>query len=325
MGETRDETSSREKIRQTVRRRYGDAARGEEGGADDGVPACCVPPVGPRGSARGDEASGDGGSGAICCVPEANREDDPISTDLYDADALEGLPGELMEGSLGCANPTAVADLREGETVLDLGSGAGLDVLISARRVAPGGWAYGVDMTDEMLERARVAAREAGVDNATFLRGEIEDLPLPDESVDVVMSNCVINLSTDKPRVLAEAHRVLRPGGRLAVADMVARGALPDDVRRSLELWAGCVAGALEEDEYRELLCAAGFEDVGIEPYRVHEPADARDVLREAGVEPDSPLEAMEGELASAFVRARKPAGPGGSRRATCPTPSPTI
>ena len=193
--------------------------------------------------------------------------------------------------------------------MLDLGSGAGLDVLLSARRVGPSGKAYGVDMTDEMLDRARSNAREAGVENTAFLRGEIEDLPLPDDSVDVVISNCVINLSADKQRVLGEAFRVLKPGGRLAVADMVARGALPDAVRRNLELWAGCVAGALEEDEYRELLGEAGFEGIEIEPYRVHEPVDARDFFREAGVEPDEPLEAMEGELASAFVRARRPTG----------------
>lgn len=285
MSETTDEKNFRREIRETVRRRYSDAARRTEGSG----------------------CGGDGGSD--CCAPAAGREDDPITAGLYREEELAGLPPELTEGSLGCANPIAVADLREGETVLDLGSGAGLDVLIAARRVAPGGRAYGVDMTEEMLERARATAREAGVDNATFLRGEIEELPLPDASVDVVISNCVINLSTDKPRVLAEAHRVLRPGGRLAVADIVARGALPEAVRRSLELWAGCVAGALEEDEYRELLSEAGFEEVEIEPYRVHEPADARDFLRETGVEPDTPLDGMEGGLVSAFVRARKPGG----------------
>ena len=248
-----------------------------------------------------------GGSG--CCGPSAEEGCDPVTSDLYGETETAGVPARALEASLGCGNPTALAELREGEVVLDLGSGGGVDVILSARRVGPSGRAYGVDMTDEMLDRARSNAREAGVENTAFLRGEIEDLPLPDDSVDVVISNCVINLSADKQRVLGEAFRVLKPGGRLAVADMVARGALPDAVRRNLELWAGCVAGALEEDEYRELLGEAGFEGIEIEPYRVHEPVDARDFFREAGVEPDEPLEAMEGELASAFVRARRPTG----------------
>lgn len=290
--------------RESVRRRYAEAARGmtEKDGDEDeaGMAACCVPPVGPRGpdgpAAETEETA-----------PDALREDDPVTEGLYDEDDLDGLPEGLDASSLGCGNPTALAELHEGETVLDLGSGAGLDVLLSARRVGPTGKAYGVDMTDGMLEEARANAREAGVGNVEFLRGEIEDLPLPDASVDVVVSNCVINLSTDKPRVLEEAHRVLRPGGRFAVADVVVRGPVPDPLRRSMELWVGCVAGALEEDEYRRLLGEAGFESVEIEPTRVYDPSDAEGFLRDAGIDPDEPGSELEESFMAAFVRACKP------------------
>jgi arsenite methyltransferase len=210
--------------------------------------------------------------------------------------------------SLGCGNPTALAELNPGEVVLDLGSGGGIDVLLSARRVGPSGRAYGVDMTDEMLDLARANAREAGVENVEFLKGHIEEIPLPDASVDVIISNCVINLSADKQRVFAEAFRVLKPGGRFAVSDVVARGDVPEAVRRSVELWVGCVAGALQEREFVRMLQDAGFTDVGVEPTRVYRLDDARGFLEEAGIDPDSVSE-LDGRFASAFVRATKPAG----------------
>ena len=250
-----------------------------------------------------------GGSG--CCGPSAEEGCDPVTSDLYGETETAGVPARALEASLGCGNPTALAELREGEVVLDLGSGGGVDVILSARRVGPSGRAYGVDMTDEMLELARENAREAGVGNVTFLKGEIEDLPLPDASVDVVVSNCVINLSADKPRVLAEAARVLRPGGRFAVSDVVVRGEVPAVIRRNLELWAGCVAGALEEGEYRRLLEEAGFVDVEVEPTRVYRAEDARSFLEEAGLDGEGLAEAVEGRLMAAFVRARRPAGEG--------------
>lgn len=227
-----------------------------------------------------------------CC---GGGECDPISRDLYDATEEGEVPADAVLASLGCGNPVALAELHEGETVLDLGSGGGIDVLLSAKRVGRTGFAYGLDMTDEMLELANRNRREAGAENVEFLKGHIEDVPLPEEAVDVVISNCVINLSTNKPRVLAEAFRVLRPGGRFAVSDMVVQGTLPEDVRRDAEAWAGCISGALEEDEYRRLLADAGFEDVEVEVTRVHERPE---------------LEGrFDGKLVSAFVRATKPKG----------------
>ncbi|MFP3948741.1 MAG: arsenite methyltransferase, partial [Longimicrobiales bacterium] len=228
--------------------------------------------------------------------------------DLYDEVTSASLPEKAVLASLGCGNPTALAELREGEVVLDLGSGGGIDVLLSGKRVGPTGRAYGLDMTDEMLELARENAAAAGAENVEFLKGEIEDIPLPDESVDVIISNCVINLSADKARVLREAFRVLKPGGRFAVSDVVVRGEVPEPVRRSMELWVGCVAGALEEREFESLLREVGFEDPSVEPTRVYDPEDARSFLEEAGLDVDAVAEAVEGRIMSAFVRARKPA-----------------
>jgi len=219
----------------------------------------------------------------------------------------QGLPDAAVLASLGCGNPIAVAELREGETVLDLGSGGGIDVLLSARRVGPTGKVYGVDMTDEMLALARDNQRQAGATNVEFLKGTIEAIPLPDSSVDVVISNCVINLSSDKDRVLREAFRVLKPGGRFAVSDVVVRGEVPADIRRSMELWVGCIAGALEETEYARKLRAAGFADVDVEPWRVYNVEDARGFLTESGLDVDRLAPEVEGKFVSAFVRARKP------------------
>ncbi|HEX9940856.1 MAG TPA: arsenite methyltransferase [Thermoanaerobaculia bacterium] len=232
---------------------------------------------------------------------------DPIASDLYEAKETADLPAEAVLASLGCGNPTALAELRPGEVVLDLGSGGGIDVLLSARRVGPAGKAYGLDMTDDMLELARENQRKAGVENVEFLKGEIEAVPLPEAAVDVVISNCVINLSADKRRVLAEAFRVLKPGGRFAVSDVVVRGEVPEDVRRSVELWIGCVAGALQESEYRRLLAAVGFEEIEIEPTRIYRAADARDFLAAAGLDPEAVAARVDGRFMSAFVRARKP------------------
>ena len=273
------------KLKDTVRRRYGEAAKQAAGGSKS---SCGGLP----------ETSGCG------CGPEAT---DPITRELYDEITTSALPEKAVLASLGCGNPTALAELREGEIVLDLGSGGGIDVLLSARRVGPTGWAYGLDMTDEMLELARQNAAEAGAENVTFLKGDIENIPLPPESVDVIISNCVINLSADKGRVLREAFRVLRPGGRFAVSDIVVRGEIPPEVRRSMESWVGCVAGALEEQEFEALLRQAGFEDPNLEPTRIYEPEDARHFVEEAGLDADAFAEAMEGRLMSAFVRARKP------------------
>src|SRR5213082_180178 len=231
---------------------------------------------------------------------------DPVSSNLYDAGETAALPEGAVKASLGCGNPTALAELHAGETVLDLGSGGGIDVLLSAKRVGPTGKAYGLDMTDEMLELARANQRKAGVENVEFLKGEIEAIPLPDSSVDVIISNCVINLSADKDRVLAEAFRVLRPGGRFAVSDVVVRGPVPPGIRKSVELWIGCVAGALEEQEYREKLAKAGFEAIDVEPTRVYRVEDAREFLAGSGI--DAALAADgDGKFMSAFVRARKP------------------
>ncbi len=212
-----------------------------------------------------------------------------------------------MLASLGCGNPTALADLAEGETVLDLGSGGGIDVLLSARRIGPTGKAYGLDMTDEMLELARENQRRAGVTNVEFLKGEIENIPLPDASVDVIISNCVINLSADKRKVLAEAFRVLKPGGRFAVSDVVVRGEVPEEVRRSMELWVGCVAGALEEQEFKALLEQTGFTDVDIEPTRIYRVDDAREFLQSAGLDVDLVAKDVDGRFMGAFVRGMKP------------------
>jgi SAM-dependent methyltransferase len=273
-----------------VRAKYAEAARRV---ATQGRTSCCGPA----------ETDSDCCGGISSSAPDLS---DPVTRDLYaDAEKNE-LPADAVAASLGCGNPTALADLLPGEDVLDLGSGGGIDVLLSARRVAPGGKAYGLDMTDEMLLLARRNQREAGIRNAEFLKGEIESIPLPDAAVDVIISNCVINLSVDKGRVLREAFRVLRPGGRFAVSDIVLRGELPGDIQKSLELWAGCVAGALQETEYRQLLADAGFEDIDFEPTRVYTADDSRAFLGEMGISEDD-LAAAEGKIMSAFVRARKP------------------
>ncbi len=243
-----------------------------------------------------------------CSRPEAPLQAaDPISRDLYDSVTASSLPEQAVLASLGCGNPTALAELAEGEIVLDLGSGGGIDVLLSARRVGPSGKAYGLDMTDEMLALARKNAAEAGATNVEFLKGDIEAIPLPDESVDVIISNCVINLSADKRQVLREAFRVLKPGGRFAVSDVVVRGRIPPEVRRSMELWVGCVAGALEEREFEALLEEVGFEESSLEPTRVYELEEARSFIEDAGLDVDALAAAVEGRILSAFVRARKP------------------
>lgn len=241
------------------------------------------------------------GGGSGCCG-------DPISSNLYDASQAGLIPEEALKASLGCGNPTALAQLNPGEIVLDLGSGGGIDVLLSARRVGPQGKAYGLDMTDDMLALARENQRKAGIGNVEFLKGEIENIPLPDSSVDVVISNCVINLSGDKDRVLAEAYRVLKPGGRFAVSDVVVRGAVPAQVRRNMELWVGCIAGALEETEYAEKLTRAGFESIEVEPTRIYDVADARAFLATEGIDADEIAPLVENKFLSAFIRARKPA-----------------
>jgi arsenite methyltransferase len=241
------------------------------------------------------------------CNSVARREGNPITSNLYAAADTACLPREATAASLGCGNPTALAGLKPGETVLDLGSGGGIDVLLSARRVGPTGKAYGLDMTDEMLALARDNQEKAGVENVEFLKGEIEQIPLPEASVDVIISNCVINLSADKDRVLAEAFRVLKPGGRFAVSDVVVRGEVPSAIRKSVELWIGCVAGALEEQEYRDKLAQAGFEGIEVEPTRVYRVEDARDFLAGSGIDADAIARQVDGKFMSAFVRARKP------------------
>jgi SAM-dependent methyltransferase len=227
---------------------------------------------------------------------------------LYDEAQKSGLPAAAVAASLGCGNPTALAKLQAGEVVLDLGSGGGIDVLLSAKRVGPSGKAYGLDMTDEMLALARENQKKAGVENVEFLKGAIENIPLPENTVDVIISNCVINLSGDKDRVLAEAFRVLKPGGRLAVSDVVVRGDVPAEIRRSMELWVGCIAGALEEKEYQEKLARAGFESIEVEPTRVYKAEEAREFLGAAGLDPDVVGPQIDGKFISAFVRAMKPA-----------------
>jgi len=247
---------------------------------------------------------------AGCCGTSCGCAD-PITSDLYEAGETAGLPKEAVEASLGCGNPTALIELQPGQTVLDLGSGGGIDVLLSARRVGPAGKVYGLDMTDEMLALARENQRKAGATNVEFLKGDIEHIPLPDNSVDVIISNCVINLSSDKPRVLREAFRVLKPGGRFAVSDVVVRGEVPAEIRRSVELWVGCVAGALEEDEYRRYLAGAGFADVSVEPWRIYRVEDAREILTSAGIDVEAAALQANNKFASAFVRATKPSASG--------------
>jgi ubiquinone/menaquinone biosynthesis C-methylase UbiE len=249
-----------------------------------------------------------GGVGSSCCdSTPARTTRDPITSSLYGCGDTESLPADAVAASLGCGNPTALAELRPGETVLDLGSGGGIDVLLSARRVGATGKAYGLDMTDEMLALARENQRKAGLDNVEFLKGEIENIPLPDESVDVIISNCVINLSGDKDRVLAEAFRVLKPGGRFAVSDVVVRGQVPAVIRKSVELWIGCVAGALTDTEYTDKLAKAGFEAIDVEPTRVYKAADAREFLAGKGFDADTIASEIDGKFMSAFIRARKP------------------
>ena len=268
-----------ETIKEAVQQKYGEAALNARSG---GVKAGC-------------------GCGNSCAS-------DPITSNLYDDTQAAGVPAEALLASLGCGNPTALAELKTGETVLDLGSGGGIDVLLSARRVGPTGKAYGLDMTGEMLALARENQAKSGLTNVEFLEGEIEHIPLPDNSVDVIISNCVINLSADKDRAIAEAFRVLKPGGRFAVSDVVVRGDdVPAELRRSMELWVGCVAGALEESAYRAKLSGAGFEAVDVEPTRIYRAADARQFLQEAGLSDDAALAQVDGRIMSAFIRARKP------------------
>jgi SAM-dependent methyltransferase len=266
-----------EELRKVVSEKYAEAARAARKG---GTSSCCEP---------------------SCCGGSAVGDVDPITRNLYDEKEKARLPEKAVKASLGCGNPTALARLRPGETVLDLGSGGGIDVLLSAGRVGPTGKAYGLDMTDEMLALARENQRKAGATNVEFLKGEIERIPLPDASVDVVISNCVINLAADKDKVLREAFRVLRPGGRFAVSDVVVRGAVPAEVRRSVEAWIGCLAGALEESEYRSKLAEAGFGRIEVEVTRVYKAEDARGML------PGVDAAAMDGRFVSAFVRAEKP------------------
>ena len=277
-------------VTKVVKERYGKAALQVMNG---GASTCCVPAT---------QASSCCGASPI--VPGAV---DPITANLYDAQQTSGLPAEAVLASLGCGNPTALATLLPGEVVLDLGSGGGIDVLLSARRVGPSGKAYGLDMTDEMLALARENQRKSGLDNVEFLRGQIEDIPLPDGSVDVIISNCVINLSADKDRVLNEAFRVLKPGGRLAVSDVVVRGEIPPEIRRSVELWVGCVSGALDELVYVEKLQRAGFADVSIEPTRVYRAEDAREFLNTQGIDIATIAPLVDNKFYSGFIRATKP------------------
>lgn len=251
-----------------------------------------------------------GAGGSSCCGAAPGNESscDPITSNLYDAAQTEQVPDKALRASLGCGNPTALAKLNAGDVVLDLGSGGGIDVLLSAKRVGPTGKAYGLDMTDEMLALANENKRKAGAENVEFLRGEIEHIPLPENSVDVIISNCVINLSADKDSVLREAFRVLKPGGRFAVSDVVTRGEISSEIRQSMLLWVGCVAGALEEADYHSKLSAAGFEEIEIEPTRIYRVEDAREFLSEKGLDVESLATQVDGKVFSAFVRAAKPA-----------------
>jgi arsenite methyltransferase len=259
-------------------------------------------------------------SGGSSCCGAAPASDccDPITADLYDASQLGQIPQEAVLASLGCGNPTALAELRPGEVVLDLGSGGGIDVLLSARRVAPGGKAYGLDMTDEMLALANENKRKSGIENVEFLKGEIENIPLPDNSVDVIISNCVINLSADKDKVLREAFRVLKPGGRFAVSDVVTRGEILPEVRQNVLAWVGCIAGALDENDYRAKLTAAGFEQVDLEPTRIHRAEDARVFLAGQGIDVEKIAPQVDGKVVSAFIRAVKPAAKSACCGPTC-------
>jgi SAM-dependent methyltransferase len=284
---------SEQNIQDLVKQKYGAAAKQAAAG---GVASC-------------------GGGGELSCC-------DPITRALYDSAQIAGLPEKAVAASLGCGNPAALAQLQVGETVLDLGSGGGIDVLLSAKRVGPTGKAYGLDMTDEMLALARENQKESGVTNAEFLKGAIENIPLPDNSVDVIISNCVINLSGDKARVLREAFRVLKPGGRFAISDVVVRGEVPTEIRKSMELWVGCIAGALEEYEYRDKLFSAGFESIDIEPTRVYKSDEARDFLAAAGLEPDKVAPLIDGKFISAFVRAQKPNARGNVVGPSCCAPT---
>ena len=256
-----------------------------------------------------------------CCSAEGPQCADPITGNLYDALQVNELPETAVLASLGCGNPTALAQLKPGEVVLDLGSGGGIDVLLSAKRVGPTGKAYGLDMTDEMLALANENKRKAGLQNVEFLKGEIESIPLPDNSVDVIISNCVINLSADKDRVLREAFRVLRPGGRFAVSDVVTRGEIPPAIRESVLLWVGCVAGALDENDYRAKLAEAGFQDVEIEPTRIYRAEDARELLEGQGMDVSAIATQVDGKFMSGFIRATKPARaatPSGAKLGCC-------
>jgi SAM-dependent methyltransferase len=280
-------------IQEAVKQKYGEAAKRAAGG---GTASC------------------GGGAELSCC--------DPITKDLYNEAEKAVLPEKAVAASLGCGNPTALAQLQPGEIVLDLGSGGGIDVILSAKRVGPTGKAFGLDMTDEMLTLARENQKKAGVENVEFLKGAIENIPLPDNSVDVIISNCVINLSGDKDRVLREAFRVLRPGGRLAISDVVVRGEVAADIRKSMELWVGCIAGALEEYEYRVKLYAAGFESVDIEPTRVYKIEEAREFLASAGLDVQKVAPLIDGKFISAFLRARKPARRGNVIGPSCCGPA---
>ncbi len=271
---------STQSVKEVIREKYGQAALRVQAGISN---SCC-------GAASAFEAS---------C--------DPITSDLYDATQADEVPETALKASLGCGNPTALAELKPGETVLDLGSGGGIDVLLSARRVGPGGKAYGLDMTDEMLALAEENRRKSGLTNAEFLKGDIENIPLPDHSVDVIISNCVINLASDKDRVLKEAFRVLKPGGRFAVSDVVVRGSIPSEIKKSMELWVGCVAGALSDDDYIAKLARSGFENINIESIRVYSANDARGFLTGQGFDTDALANEIDGKFISAFIRATKP------------------
>ncbi|BDC51827.1 arsenite S-adenosylmethyltransferase [Bryobacterales bacterium F-183] len=268
-------------VKEVVKEKYGQAALRVTSG---GTNSCC-------------------GAGAACCDTDV----DPITSNLYDELQKDELPQEAVLASLGCGNPTALAKLNPGETVLDLGSGGGIDVLLSAKRVGPTGKAYGLDMTDEMLALARTNQQKAGITNVEFLKGEIEHIPLPDNTVDVIISNCVINLSADKDAVLREAFRVLKPGGRFAVSDVVTRGEVPAEIRQTVLLWVGCIAGALEENDYRAKLAAAGFTDIDVEPTRIYQVEDARAFLSGQGLDVDALAPQVDGKFLSAFIRAVKP------------------
>jgi len=275
-------------LKEVVQDRYGNAARRVRTG--EGLPADCC-------------------SKTSCCEGAAASSCDPITSDLYDETQKSGVPEKAVLASLGCGNPTSLAELKQGETVLDLGSGGGIDVLLSAKRVGPAGKAYGLDMTDEMLALAEENKRKSGLTNVEFRKGEIENIPLPDNSVDVIISNCVINLSGDKDKVFREALRVLKPGGRFAVSDVVVRGDVPAEVRKSMELWVGCIAGALEEMDYVKRLAQAGFDAVDIEPTRIYGVEDARQFLTGQDLDVDAVAPLVKDKFMSAFVRAKKPAG----------------